>query len=205
MNGLEVETWVERRGDASGMFVKLASGRVLSLVESRDLIVHHHEQGPTAYVDAHEVADYGVEFLVHEAVTSLGLSQQDLDWAAPPNHRKIALENVKHTGGPLAPPPPPCVGPADGYFHAVWFDASEDEPVEYYDELDADRYSIRCIRKYRDGRLESCGYASDNWRDEMPEGPIPPIIEINRDPQFAAQEISKSDFESVWSQANRSA
>ena len=204
-NGLEVEAWVERRGDASGVFIKLASGRVLSLVESRHLIAHHHEQGPTAYVDAHEVADYGVEFLVNEAVTSLGLSQQGIDWVAPPDYRKIALENVKHTGGALAPPPPPCFGPADSYFHAVWFNASEDEPVEYHDELDADRYSMRCVRKYRDGRLEACSYASDNWRDVMPEGPIPPIIEINRDPQFAAKEISKSEFEAAWNQANRRA
>jgi len=89
-------------------------------------------------------------------------------------------------------PPPPRVGPADSYFHAAWFNANEDEPVEYYDELDADRYCMRCVRKYRDGRLEACSYASDNWRDEMPEGPIPPTADINRDPQFSAKGISKA-------------
>jgi hypothetical protein len=100
-------------------------------------------------------------------------------------------------------PPPPYLGPADSYFHAVWFKANEDEPVEYCDELDAARYSIRCVRKFGDGRLEACSYASDNWRDVMPEGPFPPIVEINRDPEFSATEISKSEFESMWSQANR--
>jgi len=203
-NGLEVETFTERRGNAYGMFVKLSSGRVVSLVESLHLIVHHHEMGPTAYIDAHEVVDHGVEFLVNEVVACLGLSQQDVDWIAPSENRKIALDNVKYTGGPLAPPPPPCPGPADSYFHAVWLKANEDEPVEYYDELDADRYSMRGVRKYRDGRFEACSYASENWRDVMPEGPFPPIDEINHDAEFSAKEISKAEFEAVWGLATRS-
>jgi hypothetical protein len=86
----------------------------------------------------------------------------------------------------------------------VWIDAAEDEPVEWYDELDASRWSIRCVRKYRDGRLEAHGYANDDWRDVMPEGPIPPLAIITRDPQFSAKEISKAEFETVWNQANRS-
>jgi len=204
-NGLEVETFAERRGDASGVFIKLASGRVISLVESQHLIAHHHEQGPTAYVDVHEVADHGIEFLVNDAVTCLGLTQHDVDWVAPSENQKIALDNVKYTGGPLSPPPPPCPGPADSYVHGVWLKANEDEPAEYYDELDADRYSMRGVRKYRDGRFEACSYASENWRDVMPEGPFPPIDEINRDPEFAAKEISRAEFETVWSQATRSA
>jgi hypothetical protein len=97
------------------------------------------------------------------------------------------------------------VGPADSYFHAVWIDAQEDEPIEWFDELDASRLSIRCVRKYRDGRLEAYSYASGNWRDVMPEGSFPPLAVINRDPQFVAKEISKSEFEFVWDQAKRSA
>jgi len=203
-NGCTVETWEEDGlGEASGLFLKLPSGRTILLLELRHLIEHHRERGPYAYIDAGEIAEFGIEPLVKEVLTSLGLSQQDIDWVAPPEARKTALGCVKHTASRL--PPPPCVGPADSYFHAVWFDASEDEPVEYYDELDADRYSIRCVRRYRDGRLEACSYTSDNWRDEMPEGPIPPIADINRDSQFSAKEISKSEFEAAWNQAYRSA
>ena len=76
--------------------------------------------------------------------------------------------------------------------------------MEYYDELDADRYSMRGVRKYRDGRLEACSYASESWRDEMPEGPFPPIDEINHDAEFSAKEISKAEFEAVWGLATRS-
>lgn len=100
-------------------------------------------------------------------------------------------------------PKPPSFGPADSYFHGVWSEAREDEPVEYYDELDASRWSIRCVRKYRDGRLEAFSYANDNWRDVMPDAPIPPLETINRNPQFSAREISKSEFENMWKQASR--
>ncbi len=101
-------------------------------------------------------------------------------------------------------PGPPELGPADSYFYSVWIDAPVDEPREYYDELDADRWSIRCVRKYRDGRFEAYSYASDNWRDVMPEVPMPPLADINAQEQFSAKVISKAEFETVWDQANRS-
>jgi hypothetical protein len=200
-NGLEVEAFVERRGEALGMFVKLPSGRVLSLVESQHLIEYHREQGPTAYMDAHAIAEFGVEVLVTEVTTGLRLSLQEVDWIAPSENRRIALANVKHDGSRL--PPPPCVGPADSYFHCAWIDADEDAPVEDYGELDAGRWPMRWAKKYRDGHLEACSYASANWRDAMPEGEVPAISDINRDPQFCAKDISKAEFESVWNEANR--
>ncbi|CCE10022.1 conserved hypothetical protein [Bradyrhizobium sp. STM 3843] len=101
-------------------------------------------------------------------------------------------------------PPSPSLGPPHSYFHAVWHAAREDEPVEWYDELDVEGYSIRCVRKYRDGRLEAHSYQSENWRDVMPEGPFPPTEDIDRNPEFSARDISKTEFEIPWSQANRS-
>lgn len=78
-----------------------------------------------------------------------------------------------------------------------------DEPIDFYDELDASRWSIRCVRRYRDGRLEAFSYASDNWRDKMPESSLPLVEVINQNPEFAAREISKDEFEDIWSQATR--
>jgi hypothetical protein len=100
-------------------------------------------------------------------------------------------------------PGPPELGPPESYFHGVWFAANEDEPIEYYDELDASRWSIRCARKYRDGRLEAFSHASDNWRDKMPESSLPLVELIIRNPDFAAREISKEEFEAIWTQATR--
>jgi len=42
-----------------------------------------------------------------------------------------------------------------------------------------------------------------NWRDVMPEAPIPLVEIINQDLQVPAKEISKSEFESMWNQAHR--
>jgi len=98
-------------------------------------------------------------------------------------------------------PGPPTLGPAASYFFCIWFSAGENDPVEFYDELDASRWSIRIVRKYRDGRIQAHSYDSDNWRDVMPECPEPPLDMINKDTQFAAFEISRAEFEEVWSRA----
>jgi hypothetical protein len=95
----------------------------------------------------------------------------------------------------------PKLGPPESYFHCIWFAANEDEPIEWYDELDASRCSIRCIRRYRDDRLEAFSYATDDWRDKMPEGSLPTVEVINQNPEFAATEISKDEFEVIWRQA----
>ena len=42
---------------------------------------------------------------------------------------------------------------------------------------------------------------SANWRDHMPEATIPPLDEINANPEFRAKEITKAEFEVVWREA----
>lgn len=42
-------------------------------------------------------------------------------------------------------PEAPELGPPASYFHGIWVDAPEEEAVEWYDELDALRWSIRCV------------------------------------------------------------
>jgi Domain of unknown function (DUF6881) len=100
-------------------------------------------------------------------------------------------------------PGPPELGPPVSWFHGVWVSAADEEPVEWYDELDAQRWSIRCVRKFRDGPLKAYSYASPNWRSEMPEGPIPPVEEINENPDFLAKEISRDEFQAIWEEATR--
>jgi hypothetical protein len=98
-------------------------------------------------------------------------------------------------------PEPPKLGPPENYLHAIWFTAKEDEPIEWYDELDASRWSTRCVRKYRDGRLEAFSYAGDNWRDNMPGSSLPLVEVINQNPAFFVREISRDEFEDAWSEA----
>ncbi|WP_136657848.1 hypothetical protein [Nitratireductor sp. XY-223] len=90
------------------------------------------------------------------------------------------------------------------YCHVVWKTASGDDPCDYYDELDKARWSIRCVRRFRDGRLLAYSFASPNWRDVMPESAFPSIEEINADDEFLAAEISAGEFEAIWDRATAS-
>ena len=99
-------------------------------------------------------------------------------------------------------PGPPELGPPVSWVHGVWVSAPEDEPVDWFDELDALRWSIRCVRRFRDGSLRAGCYASSDWRDQMPEAPIPSLEEINGNPEFRAKEITKEEFEILWEEAN---
>jgi hypothetical protein len=125
-------------------------------------------------------------------------------WERSGDHVDRRISEVTRSPAKPELPGPPQLGPPESYFYGVWIDATEDEPREYYDELDASRWSIRCVRKYRDGRYEAYSYASDNWRDVMPEAPIPRLADIDAQENVSAKEISKAEFDVVWDQANRS-
>ena len=83
-----------------------------------------------------------------------------------------------------------------------WHTAPDDEPVWVWYELDESRWVVRCILKYVDERLEAHSYDCANWRDVMPEAPVPPVVEINRDPEFEAREVSKAEFQAMWRKAH---
>jgi|SRR5882724_3537299 len=101
-------------------------------------------------------------------------------------------------------PGPPELGPPASYFHGIWVGAPEDEPVEWFDELDALRWSIRCVRKFADGSVKAYSYAAPDWRYKMPDQPLPPLEEINKNPDFLGKEITNAEFEIVWEKATSS-
>jgi hypothetical protein len=90
-------------------------------------------------------------------------------------------------------PGAPGLGPPASHFLGVWVGAPEDEAVEWYDELDASRWSIRCVREFRDGSLKAHSYASADWRDTMPDQPLPPLEEINENADLEALFPQSSD------------
>jgi hypothetical protein len=93
------------------------------------------------------------------------------------------------------------LGPPAHYIHVIWLAASADDPRDYYDELDANRWSIRCVRLYRDGTREAFSYESPNWRHVMPEAAIDEPDVINRDTQFLARSITRDAFAAAWQEA----
>jgi hypothetical protein len=71
------------------------SGRIVFIFELRHLIEYHRALGPTVYIDAAEIAKFGIEPLVSEVLTGLGLSQHDIDWVAPAENQMAALDAAK--------------------------------------------------------------------------------------------------------------
>lgn len=173
----------------------------------RELTATYSIDGPGKYRFAVTVEDNRGRRALDEYVGMPGKRMRIRDYQGRVHRKRGYVSNRQaHDAAEssIQLPGPPRHGPPESYFHCVWIDAAEDEPVEWYDELDASRWSVRCVRKYRDGRLEAHSYASDDWRDVMPESPIPPFAIINHDLQSSAKEISKAEFEAVWNQANRS-
>jgi hypothetical protein len=84
------------------------------------------------------------------------------------------------------------------YLRVGWKHQHAEEPVILYSELDADRWEVRKVEVFRNGR---CGYASaegSSGGTELGKVPIPELTEIAKDPQFEPCEISREEFEAVW-------
>jgi hypothetical protein len=63
------------------------------------------------------------------------------------------------------------------------------------------RWEVRKVEIFREGP-PGIASATLSTRDAMlSEKPIPPISEIASDPQFEPREITKEEFEEVWSRA----
>jgi hypothetical protein len=75
--GLPVHTWVEDGlGPARGFGCRLSSSRIFVLEELALAVEHQGAPGPTAYVDAAEMALLGVEPLVEELLMQLSIAKR---------------------------------------------------------------------------------------------------------------------------------
>ena len=78
-NGLTVQTWIEDGlGSLIGCGGRLPSGVIIQLVESPHLI-SQGVRGPALYADAADVNRFGIESLIAQARTALGLAVADVE------------------------------------------------------------------------------------------------------------------------------
>jgi hypothetical protein len=88
------------------------------------------------------------------------------------------------------------------YFKASWIHDLKDQPILFYSELDNDRYEVRKIEIYKD---DSFGFADTSFEfggAALGTVSVPSIEEINSDPQFLANVITKEEFEEIWTAYN---
>lgn len=84
------------------------------------------------------------------------------------------------------------------YIYVRWKHDFPDEPIEFYAELDDNRYEIRKIEIHRNGKI---GYATDKIEinnTKLGLVQVPELNEIAKDEQFTPKEIKKEEFEDMW-------
>ena len=85
------------------------------------------------------------------------------------------------------------------YFACRWQHDLPDEPVELYGELDEQRWQLRKVEVFRDGRTVILGPNDiEQGATALDEAPVPPFSEIAADPQFEPREITAEEFEAIW-------
>lgn len=91
------------------------------------------------------------------------------------------------------------------YIKVRWLHSTATDPVLMYSELDADRYGVRKVEVFVDGRTTYADRASKTGPTFLGDFPVPEVAEIASDPQFEPEEIDEKVFSSVWdkAQANR--
>lgn len=90
----------------------------------------------------------------------------------------------------------------NAFLRVVWNHNHPDEPVWLYSEIDDERYEIRKVEVYRDGRRGFADQDRSVGGSMLGEIPAPAIEEFANEPEdLQASEISEEEFESQWSSA----
>ena len=87
------------------------------------------------------------------------------------------------------------------YLKVKWIHAYVDEPVLIYSELDDERWELRKVEIFPDGRMLYADPEVEFEKTGLSTMPLPSLEEIAADPEFEPEVISKAEFEKVWAMA----
>ena len=88
-----------------------------------------------------------------------------------------------------------------GFVKVYWRHELSDQPTELYAELDDQRWEVRKVDVFRDGRMTWADERRFTGNSGLGLVPTPELDELAQDPQFQPAEISGEEFEDVWRQA----
>jgi hypothetical protein len=86
------------------------------------------------------------------------------------------------------------------YIDVAWHHDHPKEPVRLVSEIDADGFEIRKLEFFRDGRVQFACNAGGSGDTRLGEAPVPPLSEINKDPEFEGVTIDPGEFARLWGQ-----
>ena len=84
------------------------------------------------------------------------------------------------------------------YLYVKWKKPQPGEPSHLYSELDGERYETRKVELFADGRR---GFADANEEfggTRLGETAVPPLGELEGDPDFDAKAIAVEEFQRQW-------
>jgi hypothetical protein len=84
------------------------------------------------------------------------------------------------------------------YLKVRWVHDSSDDPVLLMSELDEDRYEVRKVEVFSDGRMGFASAVQSGGETQLGEKPVPPASVIAEDPRFVVQPLDAQDFERAW-------
>jgi len=84
------------------------------------------------------------------------------------------------------------------YIRVRWLHDLDDEPVDLWSELDGERFEMRKLEAFRDGRVGFASATESAHGTQLGSIPVPPLNEIAREPEFAPEEVSQEAFEIRW-------
>lgn len=79
-----------------------------------------------------------------------------------------------------------------------WIHTFSDEPILIYSELTSERYEARKVEYFVGGKYALASNELEQGDTSLSVSPVPEIAEINRDPQFQAEEITEGEFNAIW-------
>ena len=84
------------------------------------------------------------------------------------------------------------------YIRLKWNHTNPDEPVWIFSELDDAGKEVRKIECFRNGFCDVANSEVRSGTASLTTLPLPPLSVLTRDPEFRGVEISKDEFEHVW-------
>lgn len=87
------------------------------------------------------------------------------------------------------------------YQRVRWLQNSPEFPTLMYSEVDDDGWEVRKVDQYSNGHRDLASAGIETGITILGEGRVPPLDDINEDPQFEGEAITSEEFEAVWAEA----
>ncbi len=88
------------------------------------------------------------------------------------------------------------------FIKVVWLHKDTFDPVEMYSELDEARWELRKVEVFADGSMTHADNEHSTGTTGLGLVEMPSIEELAAYPEYIPTEISRSEFERIWAQAN---